>query len=140
MTLDLSSLKKSIHSFERAIEILKTLPIQYHMQEEEINVLKSGVVQNFEFTYELCWKFMKRWLEENTSDAFNTNVSRKQLFRYAGEYLLISNFDSWVKYHEMRNKTSHTYDVVVSNEILQYTEGLLLDAKALLTALEQKND
>lgn len=140
MTLDLTSLKKAVHSFEKAIKIYQQLPIQYSMGEDEINLLKSRVVQNFEFTYELCWKFMKRWLEENTSDTFNANVSRKQLFRYAGEYLLISDFNPWLKYHEMRNQTSHTYDVVVADEILKYADSLLLDAKKLLAELEQKND
>ncbi|MES2614946.1 MAG: nucleotidyltransferase substrate binding protein [Bdellovibrionota bacterium] len=141
MTLDLSSLKKSILSLERALVFSKTLPVQYPtMTSLEIELLSAGVIQNFEFTYELCWKFMKRWLENNASQVLSTNVSRKQLFRHAGEFGLIRDFEVWTKFHEMRNQTSHTYDVEVSNEILTYTESFLQEAQFLLSALEQKND
>ena len=107
---------------------------------DEVEVIKAGVIQNFEFTYELCWKLMKRWLEMNLSPGLMEGVTRKQLFRYAAENFLIEDFNAWLLYHELRKKTSHTYDQEVANEIFNNAGMFLKDAKKFLKALEVRND
>ena len=62
MALDLSSLQKAVNSFERAIKVADIM-IKGDVDTDTEEVIRAGVIQNFEFTYELCWKFMKRWLE-----------------------------------------------------------------------------
>jgi hypothetical protein len=83
---------------------------------------------------------MKRWLEMNLTPGLAEGITRKQLFRFAIENRLIDNFNVWNRYHELRNKTSHTYDSAVADEIFKSAGDFLQDAKAFLKALEVRND
>ncbi|KUO49287.1 MAG: nucleotidyltransferase [Desulfitibacter sp. BRH_c19] len=138
--LDLSSLRKAVLSLERALGFTGERLAISNISVEEEEVIKAGVIQNFEFTYELCWKFMKRWLELNLMPGLLDGASRKELFRNALEQKLISDFSSWVRYHELRNTTSHTYNREVADEIYSITNDFLEDATYLLKALEARND
>jgi nucleotidyltransferase substrate binding protein (TIGR01987 family) len=138
--LDLSSIRNAIASMERAWAFAGRRINADNLEQEELEVLRAAVIQNFEFTYELCWKFMKRWLEANLSPGLLDGVSRKQLFRYAVENHLIVSFDVWTRYHELRNQTAHTYDSSVAEEIFKSSGDFLHDAKACLNALEARND
>lgn len=137
--LDLSTFGRALNSYDRAIQFSKER-LDDDISETEENVIKAGVIQNFEFTYELCWKFMKRWLELNLTPGLLDGVSRKELFRHALENKLIISFDNWVKYHELRSTTSHTYNEDVADEIYAVSESFLNDAKILYHAIEAKND
>ena len=137
--LDLSTIGRALNSYDRAIQFSKER-LDVDISETEANVIKAGVIHNFEITYELCWKFMKRWLELNLTPGLLDGVSRKELFRHALENKLIKSFDDWVKYHELRNTTSHTYNEDVADEIYAVSESFLNDAKILYHAIEAKND
>ncbi len=139
MALDLSSLRKSVHSLEKALTVASAENLK-NRSESEVDVIKTGIIQNFEFTYELCWKFIKRWLDQHVGSVYVDGVSRRQLFRLGTENKLIKSVDGWMKYHHARNETSHTYNQDSANEIFQVTQLFFPDAKNLLTTLEQKND
>ena len=65
MQLDLSSLRKAVESLERALRVADDEAFTSGLNEDQGETVRAGVIQSFEFTYELCWKFMKRWLEAN---------------------------------------------------------------------------
>ena len=140
MALELGSIKKAVASMERVCEYANKKIAADNVGSQEMEVIKAAAIQNFEFTYELCWKFMKRWLEANYSETLVSGCTRKQLFRYAAENLLINEVDAWLHYHELRNKTSHTYDSEVAKEIFEATGFFLIDAKTFMLALEVRND
>lgn len=94
MILDLSNLRKAIASLDRALGFANHRMNEKNLQQDEIEVLKAAIIQNFEFTYELCWEFMKRWLETNLTPGLIEGVSRRQLFRYAAENRLILDIDT----------------------------------------------
>lgn len=135
MVLDLSSLRKSIASLERMI---KTESSNQSYGSDVKEAIRAGVIQNFEFTYELCWKFMKRWLENNVGNEYVQGVARRQLFRSAAENLLIDDIDCWMDYHEARNQTAHTYDPIKAQEVFEVAQKFLHDAKKLAQNLELK--
>ncbi len=139
MTLDLSSLQKAINSLGRAIKVADSV-IKGDVNTDEEEVIRAGVIQNFEFTYELCWKFMKRWLEINIGGANLDGATRRELFREASKSGLIDDIDSWMEYHGARNETSHTYDNDKAEDVFDVTKNFLKDAKQLLSILEKKND
>lgn len=139
MSLDLSSLQKAVGSLERAVKVT-SLKIRGEVDTDEEEVLRAGVIQNFEFTYELCWKFMKRWLAINISRVGIDGVSRKELFRMAAESQLIVNVEMWFEYNELRNETAHTYDAKTAEEVYETALRFAADARAFLSSIESKND
>ena len=139
MALDLSSLKKAIASLKNALNVAIPASLEA-MPEDQQEVIKAGVIQNFEFTYELCWKFMKRWLEVNIGTAYVEGVTRRELFRLSVENKLIKDVDQWMEYHDARNETSHTYDQDTADDIFQVAQTFFSDAFELLQILEEKND
>ena len=139
MALDLSSLKKAVASLKNALNVAIPASLEA-MPENQQEVIKAGVIQNFEFTYELCWKFMKRWLEVNIGTAYVEGVTRRELFRLSVENKLIKDVDQWMEYHDARNETSHTYDQDTADDIFQVAQTFFSDAFELLQILEEKND
>lgn len=67
---------------------------------------KAGVIQAFGYTFELCWKTMKRLLEEEGRSA----DSPKSTFRIAATNNLIDDPEIWFEFLKKRNLTLHTYD------------------------------
>lgn len=138
MNLDLSSLEKSVASLGRAVAY-STARIAESEDSVQIEVLRAGVIQNFEFTYELCWKFMKRWLEFNVGKSVVDGVPRRELFRLAAESLLINEVECWMRFHEARNQTSHIYDPEISEEVFQIAVSFVSEAQKFLETLKSKN-
>lgn len=139
MSLDLSSLQKAVSSLERAVRVA-SFKIKGKVNTDEEEVIRAGVIQNFEFTYELCWKFMKRWLAINISGTAVDGFSRKELFRMAAESRLISDVEVWFEYNSLRNETTHTYDAKTAEDVYKTAIRFAVDARAFLKILEDKND
>lgn len=139
MALDLSSLKKGVLSLEAAMRVAASEKAAAFTDEEK-RVITAGVIQNFEFTYELCWKFMRRWLEANGDGAAVDGATRKEVFRIAAERQLITDPSLWFEYTKARNETAHTYDSGTAQEVYLKAAQFLPEAKKLLARLEAKND
>ncbi|MCX5783214.1 MAG: HI0074 family nucleotidyltransferase substrate-binding subunit [Elusimicrobia bacterium] len=137
MALDLSSLSKAIDSLERAIRVASS-QIKGEVDTDYEEVIRAGVIQNFEFTYELCWKFIQRWLSQNQNpqDA-QSPITRKELFRMAAQREIIKNTENWFTYSEARNVTAHVYDSEVAKKVYAQALPLLADAKYLLAQLKK---
>ncbi len=66
----------------------------------------QGIIQSFEFTFELSWKTMKDYLEaQGVVCSFPREVI-KQAFHYQ----LISDGKTWLEMLSRRNQLAHTYD------------------------------
>ena len=139
MALELDSLRKAVASLERAVRVASEM-IQGEVDTDHEEVIRAGVVQNFEFTYELCWKFMKRWLEVNGEGPAVDGVTRKELFRIAAERRLIQNVKAWFEYHLARNEATHVYDEQKARSVYAAALKFVFDAKDFLKTLEAKND
>jgi len=140
MPLELNSLRDSIAALKAVLEAIDDVRMTRGLNDIARSAMKSGAIKHFEFTYELCWKFMKRWLEMNISPDVAEGVTRIELFRLAAENLLIDDLDKWMRYHKARNLTSHTYDQRVSETVYSAARDFASDAQKLLDALEVRND
>lgn len=138
MKLDLTSLGIATASLERSITAAKTFDAT--IPPELKDTIRSGIIQNFEVTYELSWKMMKRWLETNISSESVDGVTRRELFRQAAENRLIDDVDLWMSFHAARNETSHTYDHETAEEVSETAERFVGAAQSLLASLRARND
>lgn len=137
MSLNMDSLRRAIASYERAIHVIDMR--MKDADESELEVLRAGLIQNFEFTYELSWKFMKRWIETNIQQDLVTGVPRIELFRRAAESKLIDDVMQWMVYHKARNRTSHIYDEDTSLEVYEVAKEFFEDVKRFAAILEKAN-
>ena len=96
---------------------------------------QDSVIQRFEFAYELGWKTLKDWLQDQGIQA----ATPKQTLGAAYESKLIEDLAGWSDIHEMRNLTSHLYDEDKAKEVAEFVarQGLSL-FKALAEQLDRK--
>ena len=76
---------------------------------------EDGVIQRFEFNFELFWKTLKIFLYDRGIDARTPHDVLSEAFKL--EWL--NNEDVFLNMLEDRNKTSHIYDRQVSREIFE---------------------
>ena len=138
--LELESFKKAINSLENLLKETENQEFMDSLNPVVYNGLIAGVIQNFEFTYELSWKYMKRWIENNIGSSEVDGVSRRQLFRLAIENKLIDDVDVWMDFHAARNRTSHTYDFDTAEKVYEVAKEFIVEVKKLYKEIEKKND
>lgn len=100
---------KALASLSDAVELSK---------ERELTILeKQGLIQAFEFTFELAWNVMKDFLkDQGIQDIYGSKGAIQQAFKTE----LISDGETWMQLFEDRNKSSHTYNQEVANEIVEH--------------------
>lgn len=132
MKLDLSSLEKALASLHKAINRSQNNP-----QDEE---LRDAVIQRFEYSYELCWKMLKRRLEADAANPSEIDaLNYKELIRLGAEKKLVAYPENWFDYRESRNLTAHTYDQSKAKKVYAEMENFYRDAQSLFKILEEKN-
>lgn len=78
-------------------------------QHPESTIIRDGVIQRFEFTFELAWKSLKEYMEDQGADMSDI-VFSKQVFKAAYAAQIINDAKVWVDMLDSRNITSHVYD------------------------------
>jgi nucleotidyltransferase substrate binding protein (TIGR01987 family) len=128
-------------NFKRAFALLSEA-IQM-MRERKISALEQeGVIQRFEYTWELTWKVLKDYLEY-TGIILET-VTPAAVIKAAIAANIIKNGDVWMSALDSRNKMSHTYDfkkfekIVISIEKEYYPELECMRLKMLELSTEMK--
>lgn len=87
---------------------------------DKLSVLeKEGMVQRFEYTFELAWKTLKDFLEAKNVDAkYPRDVIKK-----AFEYEIIEDGETWLEMLEQRNLMAHTYSEEIFTKAVQMICG-----------------
>jgi len=104
-------------------------------------LIRDGVVQRFEFTYEITHKMLKRYLALILASPVEFDAMHfGDLIRSGNEHgLLLGNWPDWKRYREMRSKTSHTYDEGVALQVVAGIPEFLSEARHLLQQLQRRN-
>lgn len=94
---------------------------------EKLSLLeKEGTLQRFEYSFELAWKVMKDYLEEN--GIIINPVTPKQVIKQAFAAKIISEGQVWIDMLLSRNLMSHTYDFIKFESIAKDVEQKYLAA------------
>jgi nucleotidyltransferase substrate binding protein (TIGR01987 family) len=102
--------KQRFANFEKALNQLTKFIEKGKLNEFEI----QGLIQCFEYTYELAWNTVKDYLEaENYQDVKGPRSAITTAFRIG----LIDDGEGWMQILKDRNQTSHTYNEQTTNEI-----------------------
>ena len=99
--------------------------------------IRDGLIQRFEFTYEISHKMLKRFLEATSaSPAQFDDMSFQDLIRAGNERGLIpGSWPEWRNFRDMRSKTSHTYDEDIALEVVACIPDFQREVSFLLERL-----
>jgi len=135
MKLDYSALNKAISSLSEAITSTTDVAFMSKLNQAQQRTMKAGVIQHFEFTYELSWKMLRRQLIQEEGKETIDALSRKDLYRLAAKKQVLEDPENWFVFHRARNETSHTYDEKIAKDVYEVSLLFISSAQKLLKTL-----
>lgn len=126
--------KQRFQNFEKALTIFKERcsDVEEHPKGSKYyDAFQMALVQAFEILIELSWKVLKDYLE---SEGYTEVQTGKRAFRQAFQDGMIENGEVWLKALEVRNLTSHVYDVSLLGELNDFV------IESFLPEVEKLND
>jgi nucleotidyltransferase substrate binding protein (TIGR01987 family) len=92
------------------------------IEKGDLNELeKQGLIQAFEYTFELAWNTLKDYFEAQGE----TNIfGSRDAFRLAFKRGLIGNGEAWMDMIKSRTLTSHTYNEEIADKIANDTANI----------------
>jgi len=118
--------KQRFSNYQKALSFLTKFIEHGELNEFE----EQGLIQAFEYTYELAWTTIKDFLE---LQGHQNIAGSRDAFRIAFNIGIINDGETWMRMLQSRNKTSHTYNEEVAKEIISavysfyYKEFLALE-------------
>ena len=139
MSLDYSPLGNAIAQLEKSLAYASSAAAMADPGLRE--QLRNSVIQCFEFTYELSWKMLKRYLEETEANPTEIDISTFQnLIRLGNERALLrSDWRQWKTYRQARTDSSHTYDATKAEAVFAVAPDFLLEARSLFDELMRRS-
>ena len=111
----LSRWEQKLQSYHKALDRLAE--VVNEMDKRQLNDFEAdGLIQRFEFTFELAWKLIKSYAEYQGTD--KEIMGSRDAVRWAFENHLISDSATWMEMIKRRNDTSHTYDEDTAAEVV----------------------
>jgi nucleotidyltransferase substrate binding protein (TIGR01987 family) len=77
---------------------------------------EQGMIQAFEYTYELAWNTIKDFYESQGETGIQGS---RDAFQLAFKRSLIADGNQWMEMLKDRNRTSHSYNEETAKEIAQ---------------------
>lgn len=85
-------------------------------KDDKSEISKAAIIHAFEYTFELWWKAVQRYLEYVGSvQDYGPNATIKNAFQYK----LIEDGQIWMDMLRDRNLTAHTYKEDIANDIYE---------------------
>ena len=134
-----------IQRFSNYRKALARLSNAIALGEERIlsDLEQQGLIQAFEFTFDMAWKTLQDFIVERGYVGEREKPIR--IIVDAAERGIVKE-KKWRKMYEGRNKTSHTYDEEIADDIAQkiiedyHNLFILLETRLQLEKLNQEKD
>jgi nucleotidyltransferase substrate binding protein (TIGR01987 family) len=125
------------NNFDKALSQLTRFIEKGELNEME----RQGLIQSFEYNYELAWNTLKDYFEAQGE----TNIfGSRDAFRLAFKRGLIENGETWMQMIISRILTNHTYNEDTAEKIAKDTETIyykeFVKLRAKLEALKQEEE
>jgi nucleotidyltransferase substrate binding protein (TIGR01987 family) len=102
--------KRAFMLLREAIEMMEVRPLS--------QLEKEGVIQRFEYTWELALKMLNDYL--SYEGKILNRITPASVIRAAFEAKIIKEGDLWMQAMDARNKMSHVYDVKKFEEVIAH--------------------
>jgi len=126
----------ALFNYARAIQRLSDsfdFTNKYQADSNFMDVVIDVEVKRFEFTFEMCWKAIKRVLAFKGLEALNP----RDCFKMAFQQNWLQDETIVLEMIEMRNATAHTYDLSAAKEIKNKIEIYISNFQQIYQALEK---
>ncbi len=101
----MQNFKKAFLQLKKAVECASSLD----------DLSKEGLVQRFEYTFELAWKSLKDYLEYKGEIA----LSPREVIKLAFKNELLDDGQMWIEMLDKRNLMAHTYNEEYFKEVFE---------------------
>lgn len=98
---------QKVENYQNALKRLEEAIARYQTAPSD-TLYRDGLIQRFEFTFELAWKSLKEYMEDQ--GMVMTIVSPRSVLKEAYAAGIIDNPDIWNEAVDSRNLMSHIYD------------------------------
>ena len=120
--------KQRFQNFDRAFVLLRDA---LENGPDSLNPLeKEGLIQRFEFSFELAWKTLKDFMEQD-GFVFAT-ITPRQVLKDAFAAKILPDGQAWIDMLDHRNLLSHTYNLAKFEEAVKAVHERYLAAFDLL--------
>lgn len=105
-----------LDNFSRAYALLSE-GIDALVERDLSQLEREGLIQRFEYTWELAWKTISDYLAYQGVDV--TPVTPRSVIRAAFEAGVIDRGEDWMAALDARNRMSHTYNFTVFEQVIE---------------------
>ena len=123
--------QQALRQLERSVELGRQRPLS--------ELEQQGLIKAFEFTHELAWNVMKDYFEyQGRTSIMGSRDAAREAFQKG----MVADGEGWMDMIQSRNKTTHTYNRDVADEIVKKIMEryftLFLDLEKTCLALKAK--
>jgi nucleotidyltransferase substrate binding protein (TIGR01987 family) len=128
--------QQRFENFSRAYLLLESV-FKNKKVAEFSDLEKEGIVQRFEFTFELAWKTLKDYLDY--SGVKLEPITPRHVIKTAFAAGIIADGQVWIDMLEQRNLMSHTYDSAILEKAIAAISIYLPALSQVYEWLKQKD-
>lgn len=132
MSLDIAPLSRAVDRLQEGLRLYRADPAQ--------DIVRDGLIQRFEFTYEMAHGTLRRFLRQAAADPGAVDrMTFQDLIRSANALgVLRGEWAAWRRFRDMRARTSHTYDPRIALDVVAQIPDFLAEAEHLRAELGRR--